>query len=809
MTRLIRAAAVAAAACLSACGGGGGGGSDPPPPVDTSVTVALAGTAAKGPMANADVAVYAVAADGTVGSTALATGTTSATGAYSLNFSATAGQPYVVKVTAKAGTTHLDEVTGAPQALPAGFTMRSLLVPSGSGSATTSATITPFSELAVAAASRATGGITAANATQALSTVKQLLGFDPAAVAPKTTGTASGADEQRLAVMLTAVSKMAEGGALGCGAGAAGDKVKCVVDALAAAASTGTLKLSSGSGAGAVDVSAALNSAVSEVLTTPALAGNVSSATLAVVVANLGCGSSCTVGSSGGPGTVATAIAGAKLMFTEMRTDWAGMFSRGGASTTAAGAVNKEAGAFKTAMSGLQSPLQLLGKDVGAVMTGIDLYNDYLAGRTTVSSRGRGDQSLYDSSGFNSLALPSGTGCTLYTDSTNTTQAQSQSQAKSIGCAARYYVLRSFGTNSSLLTEWRHGFTITPNTDGSFGYTTRTRRRVTTCITGGCSVTANDALQTDFYAGTVTPVLSADHGSVRSFTWKGELPGAFQSGSTSVINLKQALDIAGAQSAPAADGTITSTIAGTLTAYKLDGSVESTLTIKTGTMKQVAVSAADPNGTHEPSELDLDLVWGTGTAEFEGHVAATDSTQDASKTQRLPTKWLLSGALRNISGGTKTEFLSGQFGFTITGFAGFDASKPLTATNNYNLAMTLLGTVSAANRPTLALSFGGNSTAFDTGQDRPLATATLQYRSLVNGTPRLVVALTAENDATGLNPRFRITEATANLSLAWTGEIPATVDVNFNGTTKIGSIDPATGVLTFSDGSFISLDAGL
>jgi len=95
---------------LIACGGGG---DTAPPPSGGGTTVALSGTAAKGLMANADVTALPVNADGTIGSTALATSSTDASGHYTL--SATKDQPHVIQVKARADgtTTHLDEVTGA------------------------------------------------------------------------------------------------------------------------------------------------------------------------------------------------------------------------------------------------------------------------------------------------------------------------------------------------------------------------------------------------------------------------------------------------------------------------------------------------------------------------------------------------------------------------------------------------------------------------------------------------------------------------------------------------------------------------
>ncbi|MBA4175257.1 MAG: hypothetical protein C0505_01635 [Leptothrix sp. (in: Bacteria)] len=797
-----------AAGLLASCGGGGGGGETPP--AGNQATVALAGTAAKGLMANADVAVYPVNPDGTVGSTALATGTTQADGRYSLSFAATQGQPYVVRVTAKAGTTHLDEVTGAAQALPTGFAMRSMLVPAGTGALTVNATITPFSELAVAAAAKASGGITAANLVQAQSTVKQLLGFDPTLVAVKPTTTAAAStDEHKLAVLLTAVSQLAQTGALGCDSGSAGDKAKCVVEMMGSAADINSLKLSVGSGAAARDVSAALTGALTDVLANPALAGVVPSAALATVMANLGCTSSCAAGSTGGAGTVATAIAGSRLLFNEIKSDWSAMFANGAAGGLSGGALRREATAFEAAMAGVQPPVEMLAKDLGALLMGVDLYNDYQAGRTTASGRGRAfDMVANDGSG--DFSGTSAAGCSLYTDTTTTVLATTPAEARVIGCSARYFVSRSYpapGTTET--TEWRHGFTIVPQTDGSFDYLTRARRRVTTCTpTGGCSFTVNEALQVDSsgaplpaFAGKLTPVLSAAFGSIRSFTLVGELPAAFKSNGRTLVNLKHAANLSGTVTT-ATDGGITSVLGGSLVAYKADGSVEGKLTVKTGSFKQVAVSG----GGHEPSEADLDLVWNAGGSEFEGRLALTDSALDASRTLRTPTKLVLSGALRNIGGGVSTEFLRGAFNLGVTGLANYNDTLPPSASNTFTVNMSFVGAVSATGRPTLEFSFGTSGSAFDT-LNGATPTATLQYRTLVGGQPRLVVTLTAQETAGVM--AYKLSEATANVSMSWTGERPARVDLMHANTTKIGTLDTGTGLMTFSDGSFMSLDIGL
>jgi len=833
--RMTLLAAMASAGLLVACGGGSGGdsttdgGSPGTPPVSTSATVALSGTAAKGLMAGADVFVYAVKADGTLDtSTSLAPPTvTGADGKYSLSFTGTKDQPYVVVVKANANTTHLDEVTGQSQALPAGFTMRSLVVPSATGNVTTTASVTPFSEMAVAAAAKSTGGVTAANAAQAISTVTQLLGFNPTAVAATTVGAASGADEQKLAVMLTAVSQLANSGDLGCNTGSAGDKTKCVVEALAAATTKDSIKL----GDNANDVSAKLSTAVTTVLNDDAVRAKVDASVLTAVVANLGCTTNCTaaaVGTNpGAPSATATAIAAAKLLFAEIKSDWSAMFSHGGATAVAGGALNQEAFKFKTAVTGVQIPAETMAKDLGAMLLGVDLYNDYKAGRATSPSRGRGDGSLVKGDGSVPDAQISPAGCTLYQDSANTVTATSPSNANFIGCSARYYATRTVSGATTNTTEWRHGFTLTPAADGSFDYASRARRRVNSCTGNTCTFTSNVALQVDAggtaiaaFTGKLTPTLSAANGDITAFTLVGELPAAFESGGNTLVGYKHTIDVSGTQ-VVAGVGQVTSTLQGSLSAVDSAGTTTAKVTIKPGSTLGTSPAAFDANGDNVApgsatavstgggmlTSVVLDIVFGTPTAEFEGVLSLTDTTWDKSGTVSIPTRATLSGALRNLAGDVRTEFLKGVFSGTVTGYAAFDATQARTAANTFTVGASFVGTVTAAGRPTLEFSLGSTWTDADSAADLAGAHMTLQYRTLVGGVPRMVVALTADRNAQGTYD-LQLTEAASNLSLRWSGEA-ATADLFVAGTTKIGTLVTGSGLLTFSDASFISLDVGL
>ena len=819
---------LAGAGLLSACGGGTDTASTPP--AGTSATVALSGTAAKGLMVNADVDVFAVKADGTVdSSTALAHTTTSPGGNYSLSFTATKDQPYVVRVSANAGTTHLDELTNTPQPLPVGFAMRSLVTPSATGAITITASITPFSEMAVAAAAKATGGVNASNAVQAVSAVSQLLGFDPTTVSAKSVADAAGANEQKLAVMLTAVSQLAGSGGLGCASGSAGDKAKCVVEALAAAANKDSIKLGSAND----DVSAKLAAAVITVLTSDAVRAKVDAAVLTTVLANLGC-TNCAAAVAGStpaaPSATATAIAAAKLLFGQIKTDWAAMFSTGGSSAIAGGALNKEAFKFKTVMENAQVPADMLVKDVGALLTAVDLYNDFKSGRSTANVRNRGDAGQVTKGASSRFDASAPVGCALYVANTGTgTLVAAGGTVGSIGCSARYYITSSGVGANFVSTTWRHGFVIVPQASGGYSYQSRARRSVTTCTASPilCSQTINENMLADAsnadptFDGAFTPVLSAAFGDIQSFTLSGKMPPAFTPGGNTLVGRSILVSMTGTQTV-AAVGDVLSTLQGNLITKDGSDATLSTLTVKPGSRLANSPVSVDANGNDVApgsatavrtagghlSAMTLNLVFGVPTAEFEGVLSATDAVWDKSGTSFVPTKASLSGALRNLSGTSSTEFIKGAFTAATTGYAAFDTTQPTTVANNFQISASFAGSLTATNRPTLEFTLGISSNAAEL--DGPAARPrqlTLQYRTLVAGVPRTVVSLTADAQANG-DYAVKLTEATSKLSVAWTGN-PTTVDLLVNDSTKIGSLSTGNGLLTFVDGSFMSLDIGL
>jgi hypothetical protein len=134
---------------------------------------------------------------------------------------------------------------------------------------------------------------------------------------------------------------------------------------------------------------------------------------------------------------------------------------------------------------------------------------------------------------------------------------------------------------------------------------------------------------------------------------------------------------------------------------------------------------------------------------------------------------------------------------------------PNSSTNSYVVNATFVGTVTAPSRPLLQLSWSG-SQLMD-GAQASQQSSTIQYRSVVSGTPKVVVDFTgSKSTGSAKIDIFKLSEATSNVSMTWVDHgNKSSIDLLLNGTTKIGTLNTATGMLTFTDGSFLSLDFGL
>jgi hypothetical protein len=739
---------------LAACGGGGGGGS-PDFVVD--------GTAAKGRIHNATVEARTVTSSGVESTTVLGSATT-VNGTYKLRFAGPPSQPYVIRVIANAGTTHDDEVRGS-QPLPAGFTMRAAVVPPSVGNIVVN--VTPFTEMAVTAAENAGGGISVANVQQANLTVGSLLGLDSAhdlpSIEPKTTSDASTPDEQRLAVMLAAVSVISDTGAIAaCGA----NNVACVVDTLASNTQTSTMALG--------PMAPILADAVQAVVDDDDLRGDVPPSV--VQSNNIECSSNC-----GSPtpvnDTVGDAIAATKALFTELRSDIFTLFGDPVGSST--GDLITQGDQFQAAMKGVQAPADMVVRDTALIQMGIQLYNEAKAGSTTMFSSREPDVFGTDTTS-GSLAR-----CRLFQDSGLTSNATSGSNASFIGCATPYY----FETANNV--EYIHGITLTPAGSGVFTYTSVGRARnastlATVSRTGLPTPSGGSA------SGTVTATFNTD-GQLTNWTTTGTLPGAFKMGTPTVVSDRNAWTV---NATRALTGSVTTSVSlsGTVTSLDAAGTTLGTLVVKTGSY----TAAADGNIT----SAALDVQWtrpnvgSTAGAEFEGTLSAASFLNDASGTGRSPTQVTLAGRLATITSSATTNFLSGTATASITGYGSFNETKPVSSTNTFTVNASFSGSVTAPGRPQLLVTVASSKAGHD---DNP-GSATVQYRSMSGSTTRMAINVSVTRD-TSNNLSLAVTETTHGLSttITRTGQH----DV-LSGSTRIGVYDSDTRTLTFSDGSGIS-----
>ena len=801
--------ALAVAATLAACGGGGDSDS-------SNTTLTLSGDAAKGALANAIVTAHAIKADGSIDPVALATAPTDTSGHYTnLSFSAVPGAPYVIQIDAKSDgtTTQLDEVTGVPQAMPANFSMRSLFTKSVAGPMTATASITPFSEMAVDAASRGTNGITAANAAQAITNVTTLLGFNPTTITPTTIVAAAPGEQQKLALFLTALSRLANDSALGCTDTNAGVRVKCVVNTLA---STSTLSSTIPSTA----VATALSGAILAVATDSRLTGSkVDTSTLTSTLVTLARDGSTTPATN-----EVTAIASAKLLFTSIKSDVTTLFSRRNA--TSLGAVNVEANAFIAAMENVQVPAEMLVKDSGALLMGIDLYNDFQAGRETSNFRVRGKNQFATDRTGPATYFPSGVDlCSLYADSAFTIPATSPANARYIGCSVLYYYT---GANSYFVSNvWRHEFTITPKSASTFDYLTSAVQSVaeSTCTSYPCTTKFSsttlmknvNGTPSKFFSGTVSVTTGNDafttketEGHITAFNLTGELPGAFKTGANTLTNNHHNVVLSGKRTF-GKDVTgraySVSTLNGSVTAFADDMSPLGTLTINSGSLTDTEIAAtSDGSSESKISGGSLDLKWTTEKSEAAGVLNLDKWVFDKSGHYNHKASHVtFTGALRNKgSDGTFADFISGSITSDIMGLPSYDPFAPPSVTNDYTRSISFVAAVTAPGRPKLELSGNLSRSEFT----KELKTSSLQYRTLAASTPRMVIAISV-NPATSSAPAsFKLSEAGSNLSMTVVSGSGST-DLFYNSTLKVGTFNSATKLLTFTNGDFISLDVGI
>lgn len=229
------ALSMAALLALAACGGGGGSSSSG----GTPSTVAVSGVASKGLLANAKVTAYAVKSNGTADtSKVLGSDITKADGSYQIT-GLPPSTPVILEVTPLAAegtrpaTTMKDEATGevVPVPVGSGFSLSAALVLDATG--TTSAQVTPFTDMAVKLAqAQATGPANGVSIADVINVANKAIAdavgiaLNAAPAFEASTGNPTNA----AAIKLAAVSELAQSACSGSSGTLA--QIQCAVDIL-------------------------------------------------------------------------------------------------------------------------------------------------------------------------------------------------------------------------------------------------------------------------------------------------------------------------------------------------------------------------------------------------------------------------------------------------------------------------------------------------------------------------------------------------------------------------------------------------
>jgi hypothetical protein len=813
---------------LAGCGGGGGGGSSAGPAPTTGGSVA--GVAATGTLANANVTAYC--GNSQAAADQLATGLTNSAGQYDLSWTTACAGPVLLVVTAGANTTMADEATGTIVIPPAGFELRAFLT---DPSTTNVKNITPLTDMAVAIAgtSPTLSAAAASNAESAV--IATVLGGDigayQATPLPPTTAamaTAS-ADEKKLATVLTAVSAFAEDAttAAACGAltGGTGARIQCAMNALEAqAAATVTAVSDAGytiatnvpANTPATMLAATLTKIAAEA--SSGTAGGLITATgpqaLATTITADSSGSAVLMASAsvsvlaaastGGVVTLAAAANGvqaASNLFNSLKTDLASLTNSSGN-----GFLDQQVSAMSTDFTGLAiSSATSSVKNLKALGRALELANFFSYGIYPVPAGTLTPNTVYSLQGANNMVVETDSSGALfrfvrsYGDGMNcNAKLNSNGTLGTIGCYYGYgqaNVPVTPATTPPTFTGYHHSVVVTESTTTPGTYTWRdylaSRTYTTTLFNNptyyplngnGNYVPTSAAEVATSIIQTGTAVASWDSsGNLTSGSLTGNIQPLVTGQDYSTLNITgMTTSNLGAQEVGTFAGTVTN-VKGTTTTLSMALQSGSQIVDFLGN------SAIGVPGHPISGKLILQLK--TTAFEYDGTLTVNAFTQDKepSNTDFLPANASFSGTISTLAGGTATPFLKGTLGATLANVAGYDPTQPNSASNYAQPTVTFLGDVTN----------GGTSyelTAIADGSVYNQTSVTLNYARA--GSQMISVTGT-------------VTPTTTTLKIYGTGGVNAVLTNGtgnvYTGTTQVGTITQNPSEVTFTDGTYLLL----
>ncbi|MDO8653266.1 MAG: hypothetical protein Q7R66_13860 [Undibacterium sp.] len=774
-SRLTLACAITGA--LAACGGGSSNTAAVDPTTRT-----LTGVAAKGLIKNGIVKVYAYSTAGVKSAEPLVTSRTSSVdGSYSVSLGSNIGL-FTVEVSADTATTMADEVSGTDIAMPVTMTMRSLVQLDSAAATSVKGYVTPFTDMLVTAASKATGGLTAANAATAQTGVITMLGFNPLTTKPVMANSATAASvtdpaEKLQSIHLAALSKIANDSSntLGC-SGTISEKVACVVSA-----TSGAVELKDGNLSIPLAVQSAIHEAAEKVTADTSL-----NKTTLVTLVGVPAFTQATipVGS-----TVVAPIPATKAMFASLRSNvsaWQAALKPG--------AVGNPVDTMKADFDKATAPLdQDLADWLQLSTHGVALYKAYAdAGNTGITSE------VVQNPRFFGRVVGS---CTLYADSAAKVPVISGA-ANNVFCRlekkpvlgtdallTRLAATATAPTQTVDTTKTRQQFTksiqLTPVTSSSFSYTARTRMETAYFNRSGgviSNLVIADAKTTIGDAGTGTVAFDLTGPTINNIHIAGDMPARTDADGVKITD-KEIWNINYLRTPEVGSTTVKYALSGEIASYI--GAVKSgAINLLDGSFIRAVPDAGGYVVANGVKEVNLALSVTGIDSKIVGTLALNNFSADKSGNDYAPTDLKFVGSLNNGS----SEFFNGTLTAKVSNFADVDSSIATTDTNFLKGSASFVGILRIAGRPDLKLSLSGHPVTSNSGA------FTGQYE---DGTNTILIS---DN---GAMPKV-INIASANGVSVQFNESVNVADVLKNGS-KIASFDRSTGVITYTDGSFESL----
>lgn len=768
----------AVAGTLAACGGGSSSPAVDVPVQSTSRT--LDGVAAKGLIKNGIVNVYAYK-DGVKSATPLVTARTSSVdGSYTVNLGSNIGL-FTVEVSADDKTTMADEVGGKDIAMPVGMTMRSLIQLETTAGTSIKGYVTPFTDMVVNAASKASGGLTSANVASAQTGVTTMLGFNPLTTKPVMingvgAATATDASEILQSIHLAALSKLANDSSndFAC-EGSVSAKIACVLTA-----TTAKVELKDGNISIPLAAQVAIHHAAELVTadkainkTTKLNLDGVASFTQAKITVPV-------------VGTVEkTPIAATKAMFASLRTN-----------ANALQASLKNANPADVMQADFDKAIAPLDQDLADWLLmserGITLFNSYKA----ASNSGAINQTVTQ----NGRAVGY---CFLATDIDSKINVISGSPAANVFCRlekkpvtgtqvdlSRTATAATAPTQTVDTHKSRQQFTktiqLSPDavTPSSFGYKARTRMETAYYnrdISGNITyLVIDDAKTTIGAAGTGTVAYDQTGSTINSITIAGDMPARTDAMGGKITD-KETWNVNYARTPELTGSIVKYALSGEIVSYLGAAKFGSVSLLPGSFLRAIPDAGGDING-NGLKEVNLAVTVTGVDSKVTGTLALNNFVSDKSSNY-IPTDMKFTGSLNNGS----TEFFNGVLTAKVVNFADVDSSLPNSVSNAMLGNASFVGILRIKDRPDLKLSLSVSHTAFDTN----LFTAQYEDGSntlLLSGSDHPKVINIASADGVSVQLKDGID----------------TADVMKNGS-KVATFSRKTNLITYTDLTFESL----